>query len=119
MTTDDVRDHFVYHVFDADGQILYIGCTKNLKQRWTNHRSGKPAVVVAFARCKIQGPYTRTKALQIEKAAIFSRRPLFNGGLPREEAQRRHVIAAHQFGRYYRPGSPGHEILVSEGLVSS
>lgn len=121
----ELRNHFVYRIYDAAGQVLYIGCSKNLKQRWQTHRTENPAVVLDAARCKVQGPFPKAKALEVESAAITAERPLFNGptfgGLPQAEAMRRQVIAGHKLGlrRAYHPASPAHKILVAAGLIKA
>lgn len=117
--TQTVRDHFVYRAFDVDGQVLYIGCTQNLKQRWRSHHYERPAVVLAAVRCKIQGPFTKSKALAIEAAAIRSENPPFNRGLSRHEQLRRNVIASYHLGiRTHIPyPCPARDILVEAGLI--
>lgn len=34
--------HFVYHCYDADDVVLYVGCTGNPKQRELGHRNASP-----------------------------------------------------------------------------
>jgi predicted GIY-YIG superfamily endonuclease len=73
----DAREYFVYRMLDADGQLLYVGCTKRLDKRWSEHKSSRRNMVPQVARCRLQGPYTRPVALQIERAAIRSEEPLY------------------------------------------
>lgn len=72
------REHFVYWVYDAEGCILYIGCTRSPDSRWVAHGNTKPGLVAAAARCKMRGPYTFDVARHIEHAAIVEANPLFN-----------------------------------------
>lgn len=73
-----VRDHFVYRLFDADGRLLYVGCTRNLTRRWKEHRTDKPRMAEATTRCRLQGPYTRAVARAIEREAIRTEDPFIN-----------------------------------------
>ena len=88
------RDHFVYRVYDAAGELLYVGCTKRLDKRWTEHRTERPGMVAAMARIQLQGPYGRDRAREIERQAIRTEEPLL-GWTPtkhREECARRRWI---------------------------
>lgn len=71
------RTHFVYRAFDEDGRLLYIGCTKNLKERAAGHRADLRWFQDA-TRFHVAGPYPRERALDIEKTAIKAERPLHN-----------------------------------------
>ena len=71
-----VRDHFVYRVFDAEGQLLYIGCTMRPSKRWAEHKIERPGMVAAAARFRVQGPYPRPVARALEKQAIRTEEPL-------------------------------------------
>lgn len=70
------RRFFVYRIFDADGQLLYVGCTNRLSKRWSEHKQARPGMVAAAARCRIQGPYTRDEARELEKHALRTEEPL-------------------------------------------
>lgn len=74
---DHVRNHFVYRAFDAEGHLLYIGCTQNLKARWQQHRFNNMHWVVQTDRLKVQGPYCYKTARGIEKAAIATEGPRY------------------------------------------
>lgn len=76
--TEQPRDHFVYRTFDADGRLLYVGCTRRLGKRWSEHKLERGRMVAATARCRLQGPYTRDKARAIEREAIRTESPLVN-----------------------------------------
>lgn len=72
-----LRQHFVYRAFDESGALLYIGCSKNLRERMGEHRSFSPWFAHA-ARFTLAGPYNYETARQIERDAIHSERPLYN-----------------------------------------
>lgn len=73
----NAREFFVYRMFDASGQLLYVGCTNNPKRRWYEHRTERPDMSAAAVKFKVQGPFTRFKARQLEREAATSEQPLF------------------------------------------
>ncbi|RRQ26272.1 GIY-YIG nuclease family protein [Rhodococcus sp. Eu-32] len=83
---DSVRNHFVYRAFDAEGRLLYIGCTQNLKARWQQHRFANLHWVVQTHRLKTVGPLCYRTARAVEKAAIASESPRY--GWTPERGQR-------------------------------
>lgn len=76
MNGAGLREYFVYRCFNTAGELLYVGCTKRLSQRWSEHRTQRPVMTDQTARCRLQGPYTREVALRIEKEAIRAEEPL-------------------------------------------
>lgn len=70
--------HYVYWCYDANGQVLYIGCTYNPPQRLRAHRNGShwaPKV----ARTRIVGPFPGwSYAHDVECRAIAAERPWHN-----------------------------------------
>lgn len=72
------RTHFVYRMFDADGRLLYVGCTKDIVRRLRNHRSENGHFFHRIARIHQQGPYPYRSALAIERQLINTLRPDFN-----------------------------------------
>lgn len=95
MNTLGVRNHFVYRVFDADGDLLYIGCTKNFERRWREQKVDRPKMTAAATRCKLSGPYTyetarRLEAEAIEAEAIEAENPLHNFTLARRRERAEH-----------------------------
>ncbi|OBK22516.1 GIY-YIG nuclease family protein [Mycobacterium asiaticum] len=72
----DPREFFVYRVFDSTDQLLYVGCTKRLDKRWSEHKSNRPGMVAATTRCRVQGPYTYEVARALEHTAIRTEEPL-------------------------------------------
>ncbi|WNM74454.1 G-I-Y Y-I-G endonuclease [Gordonia phage BearBQ] len=80
----EVRDHFVYRLFDANERLLYVGCTRRLDKRYAEHRTDKPLMIAATARIYLQGPFTRTKARAVERFAICTESP-FIGWTPEKQ----------------------------------
>lgn len=88
--SDVVRDHFVYRVFDAASQLLYIGCTKRLDKRWVEHQSERPQMVARAATFKLQGPFPRAVARQMELHALRSEEPVY-GWTPERGREARRI----------------------------
>jgi predicted GIY-YIG superfamily endonuclease len=82
------REYFVYRAFNADGELLYVGCTKRPGLRWAEHKSMRPRMVAEAVRFRVQGPYLREVALQIERVAIRTEEPLY-GWTPTKNAEKR------------------------------
>ena len=61
------RTHFVYRVFDEFGQLLYVGCTKDLTRRLKQHKVDsckKPWVGYAH-HVSARGPFCKRDALDL------------------------------------------------------
>ncbi|QAU07146.1 G-I-Y Y-I-G endonuclease [Gordonia phage Asapag] len=74
--SDAVRNHFVYRYFDADGDLLYVGCSHRPEIRLREHRSTRPGMCAAIARIKVSGPYCYKTARGIERDAIRTEEPI-------------------------------------------
>lgn len=89
----DIAEHFIYRCYDADGRLLYIGCSNDVTTRMELHRSAfnnrlrnlgrVPAtsveLIARMARYEVSEPIKgRTAARAAEKAAIQAERPLLN-----------------------------------------
>jgi predicted GIY-YIG superfamily endonuclease len=84
----DLREHFVYRALDAEGRLLYVGCSMNVERRMAEHKAwGEWTHRVA--RLKLAGPYNYSTARRMEREAIQSEDPLFNAQAPRRRAARR------------------------------
>lgn len=83
-----MRDHFVYRMFDAEGQLLYIGCTKVPDQRWGTHNAERPHMTRRAVRFKVQGPYPYKTARDIEREALQTEEPEF-GWTPAKRREQR------------------------------
>lgn len=71
-------EHYVYRCFDADGELLYIGCTQYPDRRLTQEH---PKRSPWWARCDtytFEGPYGYFEGFDVERAAIIAELPLFN-----------------------------------------
>ena len=71
------RTHFVYRAYDDADRLLYVGCTKNLKQRRAGHRQGSAWFAYAV-RFTVSGPYEQATARKKESEEIESKAPYFN-----------------------------------------
>ncbi|MFI1194147.1 GIY-YIG nuclease family protein [Micromonospora sp. NPDC020750] len=67
----------LYFWYDAAGVLLYIGITRDLAVRQTNHAKRSSWSVFA-RRCEVEPFPSRREAEVAEKAAIEQHRPLFN-----------------------------------------
>lgn len=78
VRTPLLRKHFVYRAFDANGDLLYVGCSMDVEARLKAHRMGSWHHLMTSLR--VEGPYNYETARQIEWEAIESRtqRPQFN-----------------------------------------
>lgn len=74
--SDDRGPAWVYRIYDADWQLLYIGVTTNLVMRLAAH--GNKWWGYRIAKTKAQVYRTRSEAAAVEKAAIRAERPRFN-----------------------------------------
>lgn len=84
-------DHFVYRCYDKDGDLIYIGCTVNVKKRIGEHKRGgrkHPAsrwLAVSMVRHEIEGPFPGLRAgRKAEAAGIRLEQPVFNTQWRRE-----------------------------------
>lgn len=69
---------WVYRLYDADGTLLYIGCTENLEARRIQH-TGYQQWWPMVASYRLTGPFeTRLAALTAERDAIKAEQPQFN-----------------------------------------
>lgn len=75
--------HFVYRLFDGDGQLLYIGMTADMPTRLRAHLTGSPKGVSAIIRrhyhhhTVVEYP-SGSAAHEAEKAAIAAECPPLN-----------------------------------------
>lgn len=75
--------HFIYRCYDKDDDLIYIGCTSNVKRRISAHRRGGKAVgrwlTVSMVRHEVEGPFDgRDAGRAAERSAIQVEQPLFN-----------------------------------------
>lgn len=71
-----VRDHFVYAAFDAEGRVLYIGCTKKLDERKADHKYNSDWFHLA-TRFHLSGPFDYETGRRVESERLTLERPLY------------------------------------------
>lgn len=76
MNLDD-RPHFVYRHYDAEGRLLYVGCTSNPDKR-PLHRSGRKEWIGRSVRVELSEPMSRADALNEEARAVRDEQPEAN-----------------------------------------
>jgi len=86
----------LYRHFDANGVLLYVGCTINMPRRTYEHTSFSPWKD-RISRTETTEFDTHAEALKAEKKAIQSENPLFNT----IRYKRRH----RQYSAHLRPGA--------------
>lgn len=79
MTADALAaaSHYVYRLRDAEGVLLYVGCSRDPATRLLAHESDQPWGHLIHSQ-DVEGPFDRDVALARETAAISSERPRFN-----------------------------------------
>lgn len=92
MTT--IRDHYVYRAYDADGRLLYVGCTKRLELRQKEHRTESNWMHLA-ERFTVAGPFTYEVARRKESEELAAGRPLYAF----HPARQTYVAARHRLYR--------------------
>lgn len=105
MTDIADRPHHVYRYYNAEGHPLYIGCTSNLPQRESAHKS-KPWFGQVVRR-EVETYPDRESGRAAEGAAIRRERPIHNtqlavdyiGTWPISRSGYRRLIAARK--RYF------------------
>lgn len=72
--------HVVYRYFDRDGQLLYVGCTKNVVRRDWEHRSGGTGAwwYPLVTRTRVRVFPTAEAAAASEAEAIRTEAPIYN-----------------------------------------
>lgn len=84
----DLREHYVYRHYDAAGRLLYVGCSLRPEARFKDHKASRAPWTTLVAKSKLVGPYTYKVARDIEREAIRTEDPLYNGQSPRNLAAR-------------------------------
>jgi predicted GIY-YIG superfamily endonuclease len=79
LIADGFRNHFVYWVYDDQGAVIYVGCTRNPKGRWQNHKYAKLEMVAEAYYCRMAGPYDFRTARRIEKEQRHKHNPRHDG----------------------------------------
>jgi hypothetical protein len=71
------RDSFVYRTYDALGRLLYVGVTRNPRQRFAYHRASA-AWFGDVASVRMTGPLPRDSARNLERLLILKAGPICN-----------------------------------------
>lgn len=71
-----LREHFVYRCYDADGRLLYVGCTRRPDARWRQHKADRHYWTADVARTRMAGPYNYDTAREIERVALRDEYPI-------------------------------------------
>lgn len=78
-TLEGLREsvHYVYRLYDAAGELLYVGCTYDPRTRRSNHRLTTPwfSEVASF---RLTVYPNRAHALEVERAVIAAEQPRHN-----------------------------------------
>src|SRR5690606_33549738 len=68
--------HYVYRCLDAQGQIVYVGCSRDVQARMKQHR--KTSVGPATHRLRVTVHPNLLAALEVERREIVQYEPLLN-----------------------------------------
>lgn len=69
----------LYRLYDANGQLLYVGITDDPDDRWSRHAASKSWWPLVDRKDLTWLHGTWAEALQVEAEAIRAERPVFNG----------------------------------------
>lgn len=72
------KRHYVYRHFDAEGRVLYVGCSIDVERRFRQHLFESTWWAMKVARTKITVHPTRAEGRRVEKAEIRNLEPLHN-----------------------------------------
>lgn len=72
-----VRTHFVYLLHDEAGRLLYVGMTRNPRQRRAHHRS-QSAWFPEVQSTRMIGPLPQDEASDLERLLILKLGPAHN-----------------------------------------
>lgn len=94
------RTHYVYEARDADGVVLYVGCTKRPLARHHEHMAGNGEGRGWFqdraASWTFSGPYPIAVARRIEHERIATEQPVYNGTSLGNRGGKRELIAEYR-----------------------
>lgn len=97
----DRREHFVYRAFDADGNLLYVGCTMDLERRRRDHAGLNGSKwYPLMVRTHLTGPFNYDTARRLERDAIQTESPLWNSMDPNRVALR--ALYQRMTNRWFR-----------------
>jgi predicted GIY-YIG superfamily endonuclease len=70
--------HYVYRYYNADDDLLYVGCSKNPWQRYKTHRADSRLWIREVTRGRISVFPDKPTALAAERAAVETEHPRYN-----------------------------------------
>lgn len=115
------RTHFVYEAFDADGLLLYVGCTSKPRDRYRAHMAGDYNARGWFdafvTHWRVSGPYPKAVAFALERKWIAEHAPIWNaplnlGSKGHDGALIKQYLSFHGF-KFVRSTDRGRPDLVS------
>lgn len=121
----DVRSHDVYRIYDANDQLLYIGCALDGVHRirsWHMNPWCAPLSVKLMGRIDhwtIEHYPNKATARQAEREAIYAEAPLFNKQHnPRRYSKKRgRGVIGTAPGRFYTVPEAAFQLSLSERIV--
>jgi hypothetical protein len=84
QTTQDPseRTHYVYRAYDKRDTLLYVGCSHQPRQRWSQLKADPTMKWAEKAvRWRISGPYSFDVARRVERETIWQEKPRHNRAL--------------------------------------
>lgn len=72
------RFTWVYIMFNAAGECLYVGMTSGRYERWKAHQRMNPHITEVAVHFRMIGPFTRKVARRVEIEQQLLRRPRYN-----------------------------------------
>lgn len=73
-----MKRYTLYRAYSPSGELLYVGCTSNLRQRMASHRSESPWYPLHSSLATFNLGTDAVAAFAAEAAVIRVERPLFN-----------------------------------------
>ncbi len=90
MTVETIERGYVYRFYDVDGELLYVGITRDMSQRFAAHRRDAEWWS-DVANVTVEVTAGRAEAEYAEAVAILSERPAHNRSQPSVERARSRV----------------------------
>lgn len=68
---------YVYHFYDRQGRLLYVGITNDTRRRWEQHAADKPWWHLVARKERVLYS-SREEAEKVEEHQIRTQRPMYN-----------------------------------------
>jgi hypothetical protein len=75
MVVEEAERHYLYHLMDSSGRLLYIGISNNPYNRMNSHLKGRPGLAKMIV---VESYATRQECREAEKQAIAKFCPPLN-----------------------------------------